>query len=417
MRTRSLRLFLLGLCLGAPVALAAGLGDYEPIFSTNPCQDGWAACIVNGDAVTAEPEKDAAGRPLPSDLRVGWFDLEPTAALSPFVELSAYDGELEAAEPPAPPEAPVASGGGGGDNEGGGDDRPVAVASNDGGGGAQATQGGSRRDPGGEATGPTGAGGATATTNPSGRPMFTPTPVGQGSDLTAKTTPTTPPAGTGTAVAQLDNTAAVQAVAPVANDSCDDLVALEPAALMGRMLPGQVKCLEGRLNGADLQTEKDKISRVLMQNAEAAGNKSEWERLIKRHLEDIDRSDPNLCFKYALHLSRGGVGRAWGVIKWADYALENKQQWTGSTYKARVNALYQLRAEAAVKLWEDANAKMLAASGDDRSKLEADEVKLRGMAKDYSREWLDYARAAGEDIKKPMALCVSTAGSKKFCEE
>jgi hypothetical protein len=49
--------------------------------------------------------------------------------------------------------------------------------------------------------------------------------------------------------------------------------------------------------------------------------------------------------------------------------------------------------------------------------LEADEVKLRGMAKDYSREWLDYARAAGEDIKKPMALCVSTAGSKKFCEE
>ncbi|MCK6519592.1 hypothetical protein L6R46_31595, partial [Myxococcota bacterium] len=123
------------------------------------------------------------------------------------------------------------------------------------------------------------------------------------------------------------------------------------------------------------------------------------------------------CFKYALHLSRGGVGRAWGVIKWADYALENKQQWTGSTYKARVNALYQLRAEAAVKLWEDANAKMLAASGDDRSKLEADEVKLRGMAKDYSREWLDYARAAGEDIKKPMALCVSTAGSKKFCEE
>jgi hypothetical protein len=410
-RTRSLRLSVLVLCLGAPVALAAGLGDYEPIFPTNPCQDGWAACIVNGDAVTAEPTKDAAGRPQPSDLRVGWFDLEPTAALSPFVELSAYDGELDAPEPPAAPEAPVASGGG--------DERPVAVASNDddgGGGGGQATQGGGRRDPGGETTAPsTGAGG---TTSPSGRPMFTPTPVGQGSDLTAKTTPTNQPTGSGTAVAQLDNTAAVQPVAPpVANDSCDDLVALEPAALMGRMVPGQVKCLEGRLTSADLQTDKDKISRVLMQNAEAAGNKSEWERLIKRHLEDIDRSDPNLCFKYALHLSRGGVGRAWGVIKWADYALENKQQWTGSTYKARVNALYQLRAEAAVKLWEDANAKMLAAAGDDRSKLEADEVKLRGMAKDYSREWLDYARAAGEDIKKPMALCVSTAGSKKFCEE
>ena len=50
-------------------------------------------------------------------------------------------------------------------------------------------------------------------------------------------------------------------------------------------------------------------------------------------------------------------------------------------------------------------------------KLAASEEKLRGMAKDYSREWLDYARAAGEDIKKPMALCVSTSGSKKYCEE
>ena len=83
MGTRSLRLSLLGLCLVAPVALAAGLSDYEPIFPTNPCQDGWAACIVNGDSVTADPTKDAAGRPLPSDLRVGWFDLEATAALSP----------------------------------------------------------------------------------------------------------------------------------------------------------------------------------------------------------------------------------------------------------------------------------------------------------------------------------------------
>jgi len=38
-RTRSLRLSLLGLCLVAPVALAAGLSDYEPIDPPTP--EGW----------------------------------------------------------------------------------------------------------------------------------------------------------------------------------------------------------------------------------------------------------------------------------------------------------------------------------------------------------------------------------------
>jgi hypothetical protein len=134
---------------------------------------------------------------------------------------------------------------------------------------------------------------------------------------------------------------------------------------------------------------------------------------MKRHLEDIDRSDPNLCMKYAVHLSRGGVGRAHGVIRWADYALENKQVWSGATYTKNVDSLYKLRAQAANRLWQDAEAKFVA------ERNEANEgaaAKYRGTAKDYAREWLDYARASGGDIKQPMALCVSAAGSKEFCE-
>jgi hypothetical protein len=42
-------------------------------------------------------------------------------------------------------------------------------------------------------------------------------------------------------------------------------------------------------------------------DAEARGDKAEWQRLMKRHLEDIDRSDPNLCLKYAMFLSRGAA--------------------------------------------------------------------------------------------------------------
>ena len=197
---------------------------------------------------------------------------------------------------------------------------------------------------------------------------------------------------------------------------CDNLVTLEPAALMGKLNEAQRSCLEEKIRNTSTITQKDKISRVLLINAEASGSKKEWERLAKRHLEDIDRSDPNLCFKYAQHLSRGGVGRAWGVIKWSDYALENKSQWSGTTYKTRVYALYQLKAEAAMKLWEDANKKLVDA-GADRDEWAGKEEKYRGMAKDYSREWLDYARASGQDTKKPMSLCVSAAGSKKFCQD
>ena len=47
---------------------------------------------------------------------------------------------------------------------------------------------------------------------------------------------------------------------------------------------------------------------------------------------------------------------------------------------------------------------------------EAKSVKYRGMTKDYAREWLDYARAAGKDMKAPLALCVSAAGNREFCE-
>lgn len=194
--------------------------------------------------------------------------------------------------------------------------------------------------------------------------------------------------------------------------TCDNLVALEVPAMMGQLGAGVRSCLEKSLASAGSQTSKDKISRVLIADAEARGDQSSWEGLMKRHLQDIDRSDPNLCFKYALHLSRGGSSRAFGVIRWADYALENKQQWSGATYTKNVNGLYKIRAQAANKLWQSAEQKLV----DDRSdENEAASEKYRGQTKDYAREWLDYARASGQEISTAMALCVSAAGNKEFC--
>ena len=183
--------------------------------------------------------------------------------------------------------------------------------------------------------------------------------------------------------------------------------------MMGQLGVPRRKCLEARMGSESAQTTKGKISRVLMADAEARRDQADWERLIKNHLENIDRSDPNLCLKYAIFLSRGGAGKATQVIRWADYALENKQQWSSSTYTKNVYALMKLKTNAANQLWQAAEQEFVSSRADE---AEDRANKYRGMTKNFALEWLDYAKASGQDTKAPLALCVSAAGNKEFCE-
>jgi hypothetical protein len=435
---------LLGLAaLMGGTALAQDMASMEDLFPAMPCHDGWAACLVDGDEVSPEPRRDAAGRPLPADMRVGWFDLQATSAFDPFQGLSVYTGELS---------------GGGGDAtadliEDGPEDPPTVEdepEADDDTGERQPTEfpevepepeidnGGDFGSNGGDFGEPMilGTHGGTKGSDPEPdrfvepepepdrfvEPEPEPEPVVVEPEPEPEPKQIEPEPEPEPAVVEVDpevepEPEPKQVGGNAVKKGCDNLVTLEPSALMGKLSGPQAACLEGRISSSSSQTDKDKISRVLLANAEASGNKKEWERLMRRHLEDIDRSDPNLCFKYALHLSRGGASRAWGVIKWADYALENKSQWSGTTYKTRVYSLYQLKAEASMKLWEAANTELIEAGGDNRDELTAKEEKLRGMAKDFAREWLDYARASGQDTKKPMSNCVTAAGSKKYCQD
>jgi hypothetical protein len=198
----------------------------------------------------------------------------------------------------------------------------------------------------------------------------------------------------------------------VPTEPCADLVVLEPMAITGELTPELAACLETRLTDEKQQTTKDKISRLLMVNADTKGDVAEWTHLAARHLEDIDRSDPDLCFKFALVLSRGGIEDADLVLKWSDYALENKHQWEGPTYMSRVYNLLRLRAETATRLWHDAEADFI----DDRSEENAETAeRYRGQAKDFAREWLDYARTSAQPVDRAVAICESAAGNASFC--
>ena len=183
--------------------------------------------------------------------------------------------------------------------------------------------------------------------------------------------------------------------------------------MLGKLADAQIASCEETLASATKMTDKGKVSRVLMVNAFSKGDKATWEQLVKRHLDEIDQSDPDLCYKYALHLSKKGAGRASGVIRWADVALENRTLWTGDTYTSRVYSLYKLRAIAAQALWQSAEKSL----ADDPSEEVVDKVeKFRAMTKVMAREWFEYAKVAGKDTTKALQLCMSAAGTKDYCE-
>lgn len=196
--------------------------------------------------------------------------------------------------------------------------------------------------------------------------------------------------------------------------ACIDLVKLEPVAMTGGLSDDQVSCLEKRIVIESKQTTRDKVSRVLLQNADGKGDVTEWMRLAARHLDEIDRSDPDLCYRYALQLSRNGeVQDMDDVVTWVDYALENKQRWQGALYKSRVYNLYRLRAETSMRMWRDADDAYVSERTDEN---EAESERLRGVAKSSAKEWLDYARLSAQPTDRAEVLCESSSGSPDYCQ-
>ena len=88
-----------------------------------------------------------------------------------------------------------------------------------------------------------------------------------------------------------------------------------------------------------------------------------------------------------------------------DVLLCGNYVFKGSDYQKRLYQLYKLRAVSAQRLWLRA----------EEQKSDANIEKYKGMTKNFSREWLDFARASGQSIKEPISICVSAA-DKSFCE-
>lgn len=200
----------------------------------------------------------------------------------------------------------------------------------------------------------------------------------------------------------------------IATAACGDLVRMEPSAMMGKLKDPEIRCLDQSLRESERQTVKDKISRVLLFDAWAKGDLHRWEGIVRRHLEEIDRSDPDMCYKFAKHLGSKNAAEMDEALRWADVALENRSRWTGDLHVKRVYALYKLKALAAQKKWTWLQEKSVDEESDELNKS-VDET--RNLTKTLAREWLEFARSSGKDPTVAMQVCVSAAGTDGFCDE
>jgi hypothetical protein len=428
-------------------AYAGEWSDYEKMFPLFPCSDGWTMCVSDGDSVGPGVAQDSEGNPSPVNFRFSFYTFEAMPNASPHSALSEYEDDFVGGR--GLQEELVAAG-----DDGSSDGPANRVAEVDRPAISYGTTSDGRSLDGASAVRPSDAGSAPV-----------PVDFGAGSETAASVAPVVPvpapapaasvdgsydepgipavpkpdyggEAASGRDVAESPVVPVVPVrpvvpvtpppVEPVVADAvlppppppprlavdCDDLVALETTSMLGKLGVERRKCLDARLTREASITMKNKISRVLLSDAKQRGDKADWERLAKRHLEKIDRSDPDMCLLYAIHLHRKGVGKSTRVIKWSDYALENKAEWSGALHTRNVYNLHKLKSQAASRLWSRAEKKFVE---DRNEKNESSATKYRSMAKQFSRAWLDYAKASGKDTSQPRAACVSASGNSEFC--
>jgi len=401
-------------------AIAAEWANFEPAFPITACMDGWVACRIDDQEITPEPLPDSQGLLEPSDLRVSWFDLKPTPVFNPWKLLPDYpltkapepepevaevpeeeaevpegDTEVPEAVPASAPEVAAVP------EERHEETRePVAV-----------TEHPVAPEPVAHEETPPPQEEVSSMVRPQPVEPATPPPV----EVAAETKPPEETVETPAPPPEEPKAPEEEAVASLTVEptevTCDNLQPLELKAMMGRLSPDEKGCVEALYQAAAKQTDKNKASRVLIANAHSSDRK-EWARLVARHLEEVDQSDPDMSYSYAMYLLDRGPGSASEAIHWADIALERRDQWVGEIYKSRVYTLYKIRALAAEKLWKAAEERHASSPTDQSAKAAED---ARGLVKTYSREWYDYGKAAGKDTTRPMDLCISAAGTEAYC--
>lgn len=197
-----------------------------------------------------------------------------------------------------------------------------------------------------------------------------------------------------------------------AYETCEDLNDLMARAHDGKLSLGQIRCLEEALRYERRMTRKVDMSRILMADAYLKDEIHRWQGVVNRHLTDIDRSDPDLCYLYARYLAGMGEESLLDAIRWAGIALESAVNWRGTERVQRVQHLHRIQTVGAHRMWlrsEDQYQEL----GEPGAREAAGF--WRSQTKALSREWIDYVMLTGGDMSLAYNLCFSAAGNVDYC--
>lgn len=204
-------------------------------------------------------------------------------------------------------------------------------------------------------------------------------------------------------------------IIPFDPEICKDLLVLEAEAIMGTLKREQIACLEAQLRLERIQTQKSKISTLLISNDFNAKNWEAWENRVRYHLSSIDRSQPDMSFAFAVFLKQKGSEYFKEALKWSGYALETRMAWPeGDQFVTKSNRLFQLRAELAMEIWIQAEAAYAEGRTPELDQLSQE---ARGRARDLAKEWMDYAQKTNRDSERPFNMCMSASTDPEFCAD
>ena len=196
---------------------------------------------------------------------------------------------------------------------------------------------------------------------------------------------------------------------------CPPIDELEDAALLGVLSKKNINCVEENLHKQPLMTKKVQLSKILITNMQKSKAFDKWENLVLRHLTKFDRSDANMSLGFAIYLFN--KKKYIDSIKWCDNALEQSHTFAkGADTKDKKYKIYKIRAMSAHSLWKKYAEELVKYRDDyNRERIEKKIRTYKAKTKNFSREWLDYARASSNLTSQPLKLCIA-ASNRDFCK-
>lgn len=193
---------------------------------------------------------------------------------------------------------------------------------------------------------------------------------------------------------------------------CGEPAALQGAARTGRLSATQRTCVEDVLGSTSDRASREELSRTLIDDAYARGQRGLWVQLVERHLREIDQKDPEICYQYGLHLYQR-AHKYEIAIEWANMALEHEYRWPEEQRPLKRYNAFALRTKAARALMGEAEAAWSKYAGqENRMLLNAAQSKARL----YAIEWAKLAKELGKDPTEALDHCMATGWTQPDCE-